>query len=103
MKNFQAVSPTTEDLKETLEKYEGQNAYLRKQLGESMKMKQKMIQCLTRSIQGERSEIEKARIKFSSEKETPRRSRREQRPTLLTLELKFHTSFLNGYKLLNVF
>jgi len=41
MKNFQAISSTTEELKRKFEQYEGQKAYLRKQLSESMKMKQK--------------------------------------------------------------
>jgi len=42
MKKFQVVSSTTEELKQKLEESEGQNAYLRKQLGEPMKMKQKI-------------------------------------------------------------
>ena len=35
IKNFQVVSSTTEELKQRLEEFEGQNAYLLKQLGES--------------------------------------------------------------------
>ena len=44
MKNFQDVSSTNEELKQRLEESKGLNAYLHKQLGESLKLKQKLIQ-----------------------------------------------------------
>jgi len=82
MKNFQAVSSTTNELKQKFEESKGQNAYLRKQLGESMKIKQKLIQSPTGSIYGEQSEIEGYIIEFSIEEETFRCSKREHRPTM---------------------
>ena len=42
MKNFEAISSTAEELKQKLQQSKGQKAYLRKQLSESMKMKEKI-------------------------------------------------------------
>ena len=43
MKSYQTIATFNQELKQRLEESEGQNAYLHKQLGESMKLKQKTI------------------------------------------------------------
>ena len=53
VKSYQSASTTEQDLQRRLEEFEGQNAYLHKQLSKSMKLNQKLSQSPTRSIQRE--------------------------------------------------
>jgi len=43
MKSYQTNAPFNQDLKQRLDESEGQNAYLRKQLGKPMKLKAQII------------------------------------------------------------
>jgi len=80
MKNFQAVSSTIEELKQRLEESEGQNAYLRKQLGKPLKLKQKSSESSMGQFKGEGSEAEGHPREISSEEEVLRLSKSEWMP-----------------------
>jgi len=58
MKSYQSVTTTNHDLQRKIEETEGQNEYLCKQLGKSMKQKQQVLESPTGSNPKDFSEAE---------------------------------------------
>jgi len=77
MKSYQTIVTSNQELKQRLDESQGQNAYLRKQLGKSMKLKYKLIQSPSGSIQGEGSEVKGQPRELSSEEEASRHPKRK--------------------------
>jgi len=69
MKSYQTIATCNQELQQRLDESEGQNTYVPKQLGESMKLKQQLFQSAFRSVQGEGSEVEGQLRELSSEEE----------------------------------
>ena len=82
MKSYQTITSSNQALKQRPEESESPNAYLRKQLGEWWKLKQKLIQSPSGSVLGEGSEAEGHSRELPSEEKASRCSRRERRPTI---------------------
>ena len=76
MKIYQTIATSNQELKQRFDESEGQNAYLRKQLGESLKLKQKLFQSPSGSVEGEGSEVVGHPREISSDEEVPRRPKR---------------------------
>jgi len=76
LKSYQSVSSAKQEYEQTIQELRGQNEYLRKQLADSMKMKQKVQQSY--SVH-EESEAESNPIESESEEEAIRRPRRDRR------------------------
>ena len=92
MKSYQTIATSNQELKQGLEELKGQNAYLCKQLGESIKLKKKLFQSPSGSAEGEGSEVEGQQRELSSKEEAPRILRENEDLLflpLMTLKLKY--------------
>jgi len=108
MKSYQIIVTSNQQLKHRLNESEGQNAYLRKQLGESMKLSTSWFKALLDPFK-----VKEEKLKVSQEnywvKKKPPDAPRENKdllfPTLMTLKLRYLNlkgnsilmSFLSGY------
>jgi len=90
-KRYQFISYLNQELKD-------QNKYLRRQLKEAMKQKQKqkVLDSLPKSGQGDEGEAESHDFKLASEGDVPRRPRCERRSTPNLNDFRFNIQVFEG-------
>jgi len=93
LKNFKAVTSFNVELKSHTEKLEKQNEYLRKQVGNDMKQKQKALESPTASVHGDE---EASNLVNSSSEEPLRRIRGARRMTKNSNDFKVEIPEFEG-------